>query len=124
MPYLAPDMLYAMCRFDLSGGSLEVSAILPEAGWSLALYTRQGDNFYAAPGQTLRPVPVAFVLSQASDRLINITPGVRKSDVDIGQVTSPDREGLVVIRAPLKGLAFEGTARAELKRAACKPSKR
>jgi uncharacterized membrane protein len=124
LPFLAPDMLYAICRYDLSAGGLEVTAMLPEAGWSLALYTRQGDNFYAAPGQSLRPVPVAFLLSQASDRLVNITPGVRKSDVDIGQVTSPDREGLVVVRAPLKGLAFEAATRAELTRAACKSSKR
>ena len=124
LPFLAPDMLYAMCRFDLSGGSIEVTAMLPEAGWSLALYTRQGDNFYATPGQSLRPVPVAFVLAPASDRLVNIAPGVRKSDVDISQVTSPDQEGLVVIRAPIKGVAFEATARAELQRATCKPSRR
>lgn len=124
LPFLAPDMLYAMCRFDLSSGAIEVNALLPEAGWSLALYTRQGDNFYATPGQSLRPVPVAFVLAQASDRLINITPGVRKTDVDISQVTSPDQEGLVVIRAPIKGVAFEGIAQAELKRATCKPSRR
>ncbi len=124
LPFLAPDMLYAMCRYDLSTGGLEVTAVLPEAGWSLALYTRQGDNFYAAPGQGLRPVPVAFLLSQASDRLVNIAPGVRKSDVEIGQVTSPDREGLVVVRAPLKGLAFESATRAELSRATCKTSKR
>lgn len=119
LPFLSPDMLYAMCRFDLAAGSLEVKATLPEAGWSLALYNRSGDNFYAAPGQALRPVPVAFVLSPASDRLVNLTPGVRKSDVDINQVTSPDSEGLLVLRAPLKGVAFENAARAELKRASC-----
>ena len=124
LPFLAPDMLYAICRFDLNSGPLEVKAMLPEAGWSLALYTRSGDNFYATPGQGLRPVPVTFVLSPASDRLVNLTPGVRKSDVDVSQVTSPDAEGLMVIRAPLKGVAFEATARTELKAATCARARR
>ena len=124
LPFLSPDMLYSICRFDLSRGSLEVRAILPEAGWSLALYTRQGDNFYAVPGQNQRPVPVTFVLSLASDRLVGLTPGVRKYDVDVSQVTSPDAEGLMVIRAPLKGVAFEAAARTELKHATCVPARR
>ena len=124
LPYLAPDMLYAFCRFDLSRGPIEIAARLPEAGWSLALYTRQGDNFYATPGQSQKPTNVAFLLAPTSDRLINLTPGVRKNDVDLSHVTSPDLEGLLVLRAPLKGVAFEATAQAELKRARCTPAKR
>ena len=124
LPFLAPDMLYALCRFDLSGGPVAINAILPEAGWSLALYNRQGDNFYATPGQSLRPVPVAFLLEPASDRLVNLQPGVRKTDVDASQVTSPDSEGLVVIRAPLKGIAYQAATLADLKRATCKQVKR
>jgi uncharacterized membrane protein len=124
LPFLAPDMLYAICRFDLSAGTVEVNAILPEVGWSLALYTRQGDNFYAAPGQSQRPVRVAFVLIPTTERLVNLAPGVRKTDVDLSQVTSPDGEGLIVVRAPLKGVAYEGTVKADLKRASCAPSRR
>ena len=123
LPYLAPDMLYALCRFELSTGSVEISALLPEAGWSLALYTRQGDNFYATPGQNLKQTPVSFVLSSASDRLVNITPGVRKNDVEVGHVTSPDSEGLLVVRAPLKGVAFEAATQESLKQAKCAPAK-
>ena len=124
LPYLPPDMLYAICRFDLSQGGIEVTAMLPEIGWSLALYTQKGDNFYATPGQGSRPTPVAFVLAPASDRLIILAPGVRKNDVEVSQVTSPDSEGLVVIRAPLKGVAFEAAAKADLKRAKCAPVRR
>ncbi len=124
LPYLAPDMLYAFCRFDLTRGPIEIAARLPEAGWSLALYTRQGDNFYATPGQSQKPTNVAFLLAPTSDRLINLTPGVRKNDVDLSHVTSPDLEGLLVLRAPLKGVAFEATAQAELKRARCTPARR
>ena len=124
LPYLAPDMLYAFCRYDLSRGPIEISARLPEAGWSLALYTRQGDNFYATPGQGTKPTVAAFVLAPASDRLLNLAPGVRKNDVNLTQVTSPDQEGLLVIRAPLKGVAFEAAVQSELKRATCAPIRR
>ena len=119
LPYLAPDMLYAICRFDLSAGPVAIKAVLPEIGWSVALYTRQGDNFYAAPGLQERPVPVSVLLQPASDRLINLTPGVRRADVTTSEVTSPDTEGLMVVRAPLKGIAYEALALAELKRATC-----
>jgi uncharacterized membrane protein len=123
LPFLTPDMLYAFCRFDLKGGGVEISAQLPEAGWSLALYTRQGDNFYATPGVRDRPIPVNFVLVPASDRLLDLTPGRRKSDVDVAHVTSPDGEGLAVIRAPLKGIAFEPVVQAQLKAATCRARK-
>jgi uncharacterized membrane protein len=124
LPFLSPDMLYAFCRFDLARGAIEISARLPEAGWSLALYTRTGDNFYATPGQKNSPVLSQFVLAPATDRLINLTPGVRKNDVDLSQVTSPDMEGLLVIRAPLKGVAFDEAVKAELKQAKCMPARR
>jgi uncharacterized membrane protein len=124
LPFLSPDLLYAFCRFDLSRGPLEIFARLPEVGWSLALYTRAGDNFYATPGQKVGPVTSQFVLAPATDRLINLAPGVRKNDVDLSQVTSPDQEGLLVIRAPLKGVAFEDTVKAELKKAKCAPTRR
>jgi uncharacterized membrane protein len=124
LPFLAPDMLYAFCRFDLARGPIEISARLPEAGWSLALYTRQGDNFYATPGVKSKPVTTQFLLAPATDRLLNLSPGVRKNDVDLSQVTSPDQEGLLVIRAPLKGVAFEAAVNAELKQAKCGQLKR
>jgi uncharacterized membrane protein len=124
LPFLSPDVLYAFCRFDLTRGPVEISARLPEAGWSLALYTRTGDNFYATPGQKTAPVVSRFMLAPASDRLLNLAPGVRKNDVDLSQVTSPDQEGLLVIRAPLKGVAFEDAVKAELKQAKCTPTRR
>ena len=118
-PFLSPDMRYAFCRYDITSGPVAVAAVLPDVGWSLALYTPQGDNFYATPGQEGRPVEVEFLLIPASDRLINLTPGVRRADVNATQVTSPQREGLIVIRAPNKGAAFQAGTQAALNRATC-----
>jgi uncharacterized membrane protein len=124
LPFLSPDMSYAFCRYDVSAGPVAVSAVLPDVGWSLALYTPQGDNYYAAPGQSGRTTDVNFLIVAASDRLINLTPGVRRADVDATQVTSPQREGLIVVRAPYRGIAFEAATRAALAKASCQPARR
>ncbi len=119
LAFLSADMRYAMCRYDISAGPVVVKAVLPDVGWSLALYTPQGDNYYAVPGIEGRVTEAAFTIIPASDRLINLTPGARKADVDATQVTSPQREGLVVIRAPNKGAAFQASMLAALSKATC-----
>ncbi len=118
LPFLSPDMHYAFCRYDLAAASVHVTATLPDVGWSLALYTPQGDNFYAAPGLEGRATDLDFVVVPSSDRLL-ILPGVRRADVDATQVTSPTREGLIVVRAPNKGRAFAAATKAALAKANC-----
>ncbi len=119
LPFLSPDMRYAFCRFDITSGPVLVSAVLPEAGWSLALYTPAGDNFYAVPGQDGRLVEAVFNIVPASDRLLIPIPGQRRADVDAAQVTSTARQGLVVIRAPNKGAASLPAVEIALRRAKC-----
>jgi uncharacterized membrane protein len=124
LPFLSADLRYAMCRYDLTANSVIVSATLPDIGWSLALYTPQGDNFYAVPGQDGRVVTAQFTLNTASDRLLLPVPGVRRSDTDATQVTSPNREGLVVIRAPNLGPAQQASVEDALKRSTCRTTPR
>jgi uncharacterized membrane protein len=119
LPFLSPDMRYAFCRFDITSGPVNVSMVLPEAGWSLALYTPSGDNFYAVPGQDGRIVEAVFNIVPASDRLLIPVPGQRRADVDAAQVTSPAREGLVVVRGPNKGAASLPAVETALRRARC-----
>src|SRR5689334_11715976 len=49
LPFLTPDALYAICRYDLSRDSLLITATLAHLGWALSLHTPQGDNFYVMP---------------------------------------------------------------------------
>ena len=62
LPYLQPDMLYAMCRYELTGGPVSVTAAVSGPGWVLSLHTPEGDNFYVMPGQQLRRGEVSFLL--------------------------------------------------------------
>jgi uncharacterized membrane protein len=121
IPFLSPDMRYAMCRYDISSGPVGVIATLPEAGWSLAIHAPDGENFYLVPGQDQRRTEIAFTITRTSERPLIATPGVRRSDVDATQVTSPRPEGLVVLRAPVRGTAYRAETEAILKAATCRP---
>ena len=121
--FIVPDAAYALCRFDLSVDSLRVSTALFDQGWVLSLHTAAGDNFYVMPGQTKR-TDVSFVL----------TPGVAALDVGpvprrFGtsgevQIPSPTVEGVVMVRAPYKGIAYRRQTESALAQTVCAPVKR
>ena len=79
---LDPDLSYAICRLDLSGGPGEVTGTLPVAFWSVAVYDRAGTVLYSTTnrdgiGQTLD----LGIFDPAQTRLlaeqkIDISPGL------------------------------------------------
>ncbi|RTL71286.1 MAG: DUF1254 domain-containing protein [Hyphomicrobiales bacterium] len=121
-PFVMPEALYAFCRFDLSVDNLRVSAVLPEPGWTLSLHSAFGDNFYIMPGQQKR-TDITFV----------IAPGIASAEIGSSprrfgsgdvQIPAPTLEGIVMVRAPLKGLAYRAETEAMLARTSCTPAKR
>jgi uncharacterized membrane protein len=123
LPYMGAGMLYAMCRYDLTGGPIEISAVLADAGWTLSLHTPKGDNFYVVPSQEGRASEVFFVLVPPADQGGDFTTPARASNDDTTQLAAPTLEGLVVVRAPLKGIAWRSQTEAALQRAQCAPLK-
>jgi uncharacterized membrane protein len=124
LPFLTPDALYAMCRYDVSVDSLVVTAAMVHAGWTLSLHTPQGDNFYVMPAQQLRRGEVSLTVVLGAERLSEFATTPRRLSATESQIPSPSYEGLVVVRAPLKGLAWRAEAEAILRRASCTPVKR
>jgi uncharacterized membrane protein len=124
LPFLPPDSLYAMCRYDISVDSLSVTAALAHPGWALSMHTPQGDNFYVMPAQQMRRGDVGLVVVPGGDRLTEFNPAPRRVSAQETHITSPSTEGLVIVRAPLKGLAWRAEAEAILRRASCAPVKR
>ena len=120
LPFVAADALYAACRYDLRATSVAVSAVLSDPGWTLSLHTPQGDNFYVMPAQQLRRSEVMFVITPASERLVEFGSS-RRLTGDDSQIESPVTEGLVMLRAPLRGLAWRAETEAKLRRASCAP---
>jgi uncharacterized membrane protein len=120
LPYLPPDMLYAMCRYDLRNGPVAVIAPVLGPGWALSLHTPQGANFYVLPGQALRRTDVSFLVVPSGP---DAPPVSRRESAIESQVASPTVEGLIVLRGALRGIAWAAETEAALQRATCRPLK-
>lgn len=120
LPFMPPDARYAICRFDTTNGPVSLSAMLPEPGWALSLFSPSGDNFFnsvAGPGR--RP-EVSILLVPGEDAWR--TGGQSSPATAITRdatLTISVNEGIAIVRAPEKGEAYRARAMADLKRARC-----
>lgn len=119
LPFVGTDVRMAVCRFDVSDGPVGISAVLPDKGWTLGLYSLRGDNFYVVPAQDLRQTEVTFQLMPQTERFLGIFNIGRHAETSASQITVPQAQGLVVIRAPLRGRAYQSDTEAYLQRARC-----
>lgn len=123
LPFMSPEARFAICRFDLSDGPVDISVTLPERGWLLTVQSAVGDVFYAAPGQDVRSMDVSIRLVPAAERLMGLLPGGRSMDGDGTGIPSPARQGLVLLRAPVTGEAFGQRIETILAQATCATEK-
>jgi uncharacterized membrane protein len=124
LPYLGPDIRLAVCRYDVGGGPVALKFQLPHRGWALGLYTDQGDNFYVLPAQESRSADINLTLIPQGERSFSLlTLGGRAPVLSISQIEVPDTRGFAVIRAPVRGKAFEAEIEAQLRKADCSVSR-
>jgi uncharacterized membrane protein len=121
LPFMAPDIAYAFCRFDLSGNNVMLSTELPDASWSIAVSGRHGENFYFISGAEAKRrelrlllVPRARLSEEAS------TERSEEGDEQIIVIT-PELKGIAVIRAPVRGPSFADDTINALQQAQCQP---
>ncbi len=119
LPFNDPALQLAVCPFDLNDGLLTVTATLPDPGWSLAIYTPHGDNFYAVAAAGLRQPDVTLVLEPTRATLLNLFGIGTAPNFDASRIQAPESRGLVVVRAPRHGTAFDERTTAILARARC-----
>lgn len=120
LPFQLPDTRYAICRFDVGDGALSVKAVLGEPGWTLSAYTQAGESFYAMPANEQRRLNVSLVILPPGDRFLGPLAELRAIDPDTSQVTAPERRGLIVIQAPMKGRTYAAELEQSLKQATCR----
>lgn len=106
LPSLAPDIVHAFCRFDLTDGNVALYLPIGAPNWMLSLSARRGENFYVTSGAELKRrdvrilvVPRARLAAEASSE--NTVEG----DEQI-IVIAPEMQGIVMIRAPIRGPSF------------------
>lgn len=121
LPFMAPDARYAVCRFDTSEGAVNISAVLPDPGWVLALFSPDGDNFFTSVASPERRPEVTLLIVPGDDnwRSGGSTAGPGVAVTRDATLTIPANEGIAVIRAPDRGDAYQPRAMADLKRAQC-----
>lgn len=120
LPFLGPDARYAICRFDAGTSPVALKASLPGKGWTLALYSTDGDNFYVAAGSEGKSTDLSLLLVTSDERFTGLSPEA-KGQISARQtsVPIPTHQGIAVVRAPDHGIAYQARDEAELRNATC-----
>ncbi|MCB1510356.1 MAG: hypothetical protein KDJ36_05585 [Hyphomicrobiaceae bacterium] len=110
LPFMMPDMLYAICKFDASQAAIRLKVQLPEAGYSLSLHSRDGANFYFVSGTNERATDLDVVLQVSGTAFF--LPRLQSSGgrTERPRVALPGAYGMAVLRVPIKGLAYRRIA--------------
>lgn len=85
----SPDLLYAICVYDVSRGPVHVKAPVADSYWSVSMFAANSDNF--------------FVVSEAPEgaewvHVVLASPGTDVTEIDHPVVTPPTGRGIVVYR--------------------------
>jgi uncharacterized membrane protein len=119
MPMMAPDVRYAICRFDLRPGPVRVRAGVPNDLWSIALYTPESDNFYTVQGADMRRAQVDLIIAKEEQEVAEAGVDAPEGAEDVVVVKSPVEQGIAVIRAPLSGQSRAVSVEAALRDSSC-----
>lgn len=120
LPYQEPDMHMAICSYDVSNGPVSAQLVLPGSGWTLALYSPAGDDFYVMPGQEQRITTVnALLVPAGEDVALPAVTGQPVRSAAPTYINVPEPTGLLIIRAPIKGESYREEVEAVLARASC-----
>lgn len=119
MPMMAPDVRYAVCRYDLSDGPVRLRAEIANELWLIAFYTPLGENFYAVVGADMKQPEVDLIIATADQTVAEVGVDSPEAFDNVVVVSSPVVEGIALIRAPLAGPSRSVEAERALKATFC-----
>jgi uncharacterized membrane protein len=121
LPFMAPDIAHAFCRFDLTKNNVLVKTALGDGTWSIAVSGRHGENFYFISGAEAKRRELRLLLVPRSRLAEEVsTERSEEGDEQIIVIT-PEMQGLVVLRAPIRGPSFAADTVKALQNAECRP---
>lgn len=121
MPLMAPDVRYAVCRYDLSNGPVRLRARIANGLWLIAFYTPLGENFYAVVGADMKQPEVDLIIATSDQTVEEVGVDAPEAFDKVVVVSSPVVEGIALIRAPLAGSSRSAEAERALKATYCGP---
>ena len=120
-PFMSPSVRYALCRYDTSNATVEISAILPDSTWTLSLHTPQGENIFTATGQDQGSEIFTVKLIPSPERFSGLTPEAQGTSREItSELTVVAQNGIAILRGPIKGLAYQQAIEDTLIKANCR----
>jgi uncharacterized membrane protein len=121
MPMMAPDVYYAMCRYDLAEGPVRLKARIGDDLWLIAFYTPEGENFYTVAGADMKRAELNLVIASTDQTVEEAGVDAPETSDEVVVVNSPVSEGIALIRAPLAGPSRAGQAASALQATFCGP---
>ena len=119
MPFMDPAFAMAICRYDLSGGSLKLSVPVSQAYTSVSFYTRNDVAYYAINDRSAgRKVIELDLMTEAQHAELPEDEDITAADRLI--INSPTSTGLIVLKALAPEPGLMPQAQASLAASSCK----
>ena len=118
LPYMDPAFASSVCRYDLSNGSLKLSAPVSPAYTSVSFYSRNGTAYYAINDRAAGRRVIELDLMTAAQRA-ELPDDEEITAADRLIVESPTPTGVIVLRALAAEPGMMALARASLSAAKC-----
>lgn len=118
LPMFDPNMVHAVCRYDLADRPLRIEVSLPAPYWSMSLYTVGGLSFYSINNRAAERISVDLRLFTGLQlTLFNEAPVAESEQLVL--VESPDSAGFVILRAYVRDTEDEAAVHAALNETGC-----
>jgi uncharacterized membrane protein len=119
MPFMDPAFAVAICRYDLSGGSIKLQVPVSQAYTSVSFYTRNEVAYYAINDRSAgRKVIELDLMTEAQHAELPEDEEVTAADRLI--IDSPTSTGLIVLKALAPEPGLMPQAQATLAASSCK----
>lgn len=120
VPFMDPAFAASVCRYDLDGGPIKLTAPVSQAYTSVTFYTRTGVAYYAINDRAAgrRTIELDLMTTKQRDAL-PAEEDVTAADRLI--VESPTSTGLIVVRALVVEAGLRAMADAAVSAAKCQP---
>jgi uncharacterized membrane protein len=126
VPTATPEDVVGICKYDLQGGKLELSANLPRSYWTMSIYTQSGKQVYALDDVQAGSSAISIELSQSRTLLQQLFGSSEGDDAnqieDLGwRVETTERRGLAIVWIPLADQLMRPRIEAIIKESRCAP---
>ena len=119
MPFMDPAFALAVCRYDLSGGSIKLTVPVSQAYTSVSFYTRNEVAYYAINDRSAgKKVIELDLMTEAQHNELPEDEEVTAADRLI--IDSPTATGLIVLKALAAEPGLMPQAQASLAASSCK----